>query len=156
MDDRLEVTPGFKFNDWELRGVPLRIEVGPKDVANGTFTLARRDLPGKEGKHVVPQEGAAAHVAKTLEAIQQNLYARALAFRQANTHEPNDYAELVEVVQRGWAYAWWCEGEACEAKVKEDSKATTRCMPLEQPGGEGACIVCGRPARRKVYFARAY
>jgi prolyl-tRNA synthetase len=156
VDDRSEVTPGFKFNDWELRGVPLRIEIGPKDVEKGSVALARRDLPGKAGKSFVPQSGLASTVEQTLQQIHQSLFDRALAFRQANTHDPRSYAELLEVVKSGWAYSWWCERQECEAKVKDDSKATTRCLPLEQPGGQGRCIVCGQPAERKVYFARAY
>jgi len=139
-----------------MRGVPLRIEIGPKDVEKGSVALARRDLPGKAGKSFVPQQGLAAQVEQTLQDIHQSLYDRALAFRQANTHDPRSYAELLEAVQNGWALSWWCESAACEAKVKEDAKATTRCLPLEQPGGQGRCIVCGQPAQRKVYFARAY
>jgi prolyl-tRNA synthetase len=156
VDDRSEVTPGFKFNDWELRGVPLRIEIGPKDVEKGSVALARRDLPGKAGKSFVPQQGLASQVEHTLQQIHQSLYDRALAFRQANTHDPRSYTDLLDAVQNGWAFSWWCESPACEAKVKEDSKATTRCLPLEQPGGQGLCIVCGQPAQRKVYFGRAY
>jgi len=91
-----------------------------------------------------------------LATIQQALFDRALAFRQANTHEPKNYAELAEVVQNGWALSWWCESAECEARVKEDTKATTRCIPMDQPGGEGPCVVCGQPSRRKVIFARAY
>jgi prolyl-tRNA synthetase len=156
VDDRSEVTPGFKFNDWELRGVPLRIEIGPKDVEKGSVALARRDLPGKAGKSFVPQQGLAAQVELTLQEIHQSLYDRALAFRKDHTHDPRSYADLLDAVQNGWALSWWCESPACEAKVKEDSKATTRCLPLEQPGGQGRCIVCGQPAQRKVYFGRAY
>jgi prolyl-tRNA synthetase len=156
VDDRSEVTPGFKFNDWEMRGVPLRIEIGPKDVQNGTVALARRDIPGKAGKSFVSQTNLAAQVGETLQKIQSSMYDRALAFRLAHTYDPKDYAELVEVLRNGWAYSWWCESAECEAKVKEDTKATTRCMPLDQPGGTGKCVVCGEPARRKVYFARAY
>jgi prolyl-tRNA synthetase len=156
VDDRSEVTPGFKFNDWEMRGVPLRIEIGPKDVEKGSVALARRDLPGKAGKSFVPQLGLAAQVEQTLDQIHMSLYERALAFRQANTHDPQSYDELLKVVQAGWALSWWCESAECEAKVKEASKATTRCIPLDQPGGEGRCIVCGQTARRKVFFARAY
>ena len=78
------------------------------------------------------------------------------AFRQANTAEPQDYAGLIEAVGKGWALAWWCESAECEAKVKEDSRATTRCIPLDQSDGEGKCIICGAPARRKVIFGRAY
>ena len=156
VDDRSEVTPGFKFNDWEMRGVPLRIEIGPKDVEKGTVALARRDIPGKAGKSFVPQTNLAAQVGEVLEKIHNSMYERALAFRQANTYDPRNYAELVEALQNGWAYSWWCESAECEAKVKEDTKATTRCMPIDQPAGAGKCIVCGEPAQRKVYFARAY
>jgi prolyl-tRNA synthetase len=156
VDDRTEVTPGFKFNDWEMRGVPLRIEIGPKDVEKGTVALARRDIPGKAGKSFVPQTNLADQVDETLQKIQSSLFERALAFRRANTYDPRTYAELVEALQNGWAYSWWCESAECEAKVKEDTKATTRCIPIDQPAGAGKCIVCGEPAQRKVYFARAY
>ena len=156
VDDRSEVTPGFKFNEWEMRGVPLRIEIGPKDVEKGSVALARRDLPGKAGKSFVSQNGLATQVEHTLQQIHQALFDRALAFRQANTHDPQSYAELVDAMQSGWALSWWCERAECEARVKEDSKATTRCIPLEQPDGVGRCIVCNEPAQRKVYFARAY
>jgi len=156
VDDRTEVTPGFKFNDWEMRGVPLRIEIGPKDLEKGTVAVSRRDLPGKAGKSFIPQANLLAQVAELLDSIHKSLYERALAFRQAHTHDPADYPALLAAVQDGWALSWWCENPACEAKVKEDSKATTRCLPLEQPGGEGKCIVCGAPAQRKVIFARAY
>jgi prolyl-tRNA synthetase len=156
IDAREEVTPGFKFNDWEMRGVPLRIEIGPKDVQKDSVAFARRDLPGKAGKSFVSREQLAAQVAETLQTIQASLYEKALAFREANTFDPKNYTELVEGVQKGFAYAWWCGGLECEAKVKEETKASTRCIPLEQPGNEGQCIVCGRSAKEKVYFARAY
>lgn len=156
LDDRSELTPGFKFNDWELRGVPLRIEIGPKDVAQGTVAFARRDIPGKQGKSFVSQDNLAAQVSEMLDTIQRALYERALKFRLENTHEPRDYAHLGEIVQSGWALAHWCGSLDCEAKVKEDFRATTRCIPLEQEAGEGACVVCGQPAERKVIFARAY
>jgi len=156
VDDRPEVTPGFKFNDWEMRGVPLRIEIGPKDVAKGSVALARRDIPGKAGKSFAPQQNLAQQVAQVLEDIHTSLHNRALAFRQANTYDPVDYPALVEAVTHGWAYSWWCESPECEAKVKDETKATTRCIPLDQPDGTVSCIVCGKPARRKVIFARAY
>ncbi len=156
VDNRSELTPGFKFNDWELRGVPLRIEIGPKDVEKGTVALARRDIPGRDGKAFVPQSQISTQVGDLLKDIQSALLARALAFRQANTHEVTDYGELSGVVQDGWANAWWCGSAACEAKVKEDTKATTRCIPLDQPGGQGVCAVCGEPAMQKVIFSRAY
>ncbi len=156
LDDRQEVTPGFKFNDWELRGVPLRIEIGPKDVEKGTVAFARRDQPGKAGKSFVPQTQLATQVGGTLEMIQAALFQRALEFRQAHTYNPLDYEELKEAVQNGWALSWWCGRAECEAKVKEDTKATTRCIPLEQEGGTGPCIVCGEKAQEKVIFGRAY
>jgi prolyl-tRNA synthetase len=81
---------------------------------------------------------------------------RATAFRDSHIFDPKDYAELIEVVQNGWAYSFWCESSECEAKVKEDTKATTRCIPLGQEEGPGKCIVCGKDAKHKVYFARAY
>jgi prolyl-tRNA synthetase len=156
VDTRENLTPGFKFNDWEMRGVPLRIEVGPKDVQKGTVALARRDRPGKAGKSFVPQENLAAQVEDILSDIQASLFERATAFRDANIYDPKDYEELKEVVKDGWAFSWWCGSAACETKVKEDTKATTRCIPLDQPGGTGKCIVCGEHAAEKVHFARAY
>jgi prolyl-tRNA synthetase len=156
MDEREGMSPGFKFNDWEMRGVPLRLELGPKDVAKGSVVLARRDRPGKEGKSFVPQQGIAAAVAQMLEEIQQALYDRALEFRKANTAEPADYGEFKKAVEKGFAFSWWCGGTDCEEKIKEETKATMRCIPLEQPGGSGKCIYCGQPAADKAIFAKAY
>lgn len=156
IDRRDGVTPGFKFNDWEMRGVPLRLEIGPKDVAQGTVTIARRDLPGKQGKHSVPLEGAAPAVAEELEAVQAALFQRALDFRAAHTHQPRSYDEFRQVVEAGWADAWWCGRRECEGAIKEDTKATTRNIPLDQPSGGGRCIRCGEPATERALFARAY
>lgn len=156
VDDRSEVTPGFKFNDWEMRGVPLRLEIGPKDVEKGSVMAARRDIPGRDGKSFLPQENIEQSVSELLAAIHTSLYEKAKAFRDSHIHDPKDYEELKTVVQDGWAFSWWCGDPACEAKVKEDTKATTRCIPMEQPGGSGKCIVCGNDASEKVYFAKAY
>jgi prolyl-tRNA synthetase len=104
----------------------------------------------------VPHIQLAAQVAEMLQTIQASLYDKALAFRKNNTHRPEDYAELTKIVETGFAYAWWCGSPECEQKVKDDTKATTRCIPLDQPDDAGNCIVCGQPARQKVYFARAY
>ena len=156
MDEREGASPGFKFNDWEMRGVPLRLELGPKDVAKASVVLARRDRPGKEGKSFVPQQGIASAVAEMLEEIQKSLYDRALAFRNANTVEPADYGEFKKAVEKGFAFTWWCGSSACEASIKEETKATMRCIPLEQPSGSGKCIYCGQAAREKAIFARAY
>ena len=156
VDLRTEVTPGFKFNDWELRGVPLRIEIGPKDVDNGVVTLARRHLPGKTGKSTLPLDQLSSQIGTILEEIQAALLERATRFRDEHIFDPKNYEELKEIVQNGWAYSWWCGSAECEAKVKEDAKATTRCMPLDQPDESGRCIVCGKTSQRKVYFAKAY
>jgi len=156
LDARDGMTPGFKFNDWEMRGVPLRVELGPKDLAKGTVVLGRRDKPGKEGKSFVPQQGLAATVAQALQDVQTALHDRALAFRNANTHETKDMGELKTAVEKGFALAWWCGSANCEARIKEETKATMRCIPLEQPGGSGKCIYCAAEAKEKAIFARAY
>ncbi|MGD8397388.1 MAG: proline--tRNA ligase, partial [Anaerolineae bacterium] len=157
VDDREEVTPGFKFNEWELRGVPLRIEIGPRDVEKQSVVLARRDVPGRPGKAFVPMDGVADAVGDMLETIQTAMLADATTFRDANIHEARTYDELAEVVAGGWARAYWCGDPACETRIKEDTKATSRNIPLDQEGaGAGACVVCGEPAEEWVYWARAY
>jgi prolyl-tRNA synthetase len=156
LDDRDELTPGFKFNEWELRGVPVRIEVGPKDVAKGTVILARRDQPGKEGKQIVKQNGLENVVAELLDEIHDSIYKRAKSFQEANMHSPKDYDEFIKAVEHGWANTWWCGDQACEAEIKDETKATTRCIPLDQNGEKGICIHCGQPATERVIFARAY
>jgi prolyl-tRNA synthetase len=156
MDERDGMSPGFKFNDWEMRGVPLRLELGPKDVAKASVVLARRDRPGKEGKAFVPQQGIAVAVAQLLDEIHKSLYDRALEFRKSRTVEPVDYGEFKKAVETGFAFAWWCGSGSCEEKIKEETKATMRCIPLEQPGGSGRCVYCEQPARERAIFARAY
>jgi len=163
MDEREGVSPGFKFNDWEMRGVPLRMELGPKDVAKASVVLARRDRPGKEGKLFVAQQGIAVPVMQMLEEVQKSLYDRALAFRKANTSEPAGYEAFKGAVEKGFAYAWWCGSAECEAKIKEETKATMRCIPLDptlggasSAAGSGKCIYCGQPANQRGIFARAY
>ena len=156
VDDRTEVTPGFKFNDWEMRGVPIRIEIGPKDVEKGSVAIARRDIPGREGKQFISQQGLGAFVGQLLLDIHQNLLKKATEFRDSNIHSPANYEELKTVVESGWAYSHWCGDAACEAKVKEDTRATTRCIPIRDNDESGACIVCGKPAEKKVYFAKSY
>jgi prolyl-tRNA synthetase len=156
LDEREGVSPGFKFNDWEMRGVPLRLEIGPKDLAKGSVVLARRDRPGKEGKSFVSQQGLAAAIVSLLDEIQQSLFERALEFRKTHTVEPVTYDEFKAAVENGFASSWWCGESACEQKIKDDTKATMRCIPLEQPGGEGKCVYCSQPATQKAIFARAY
>jgi len=156
VDAREELSPGWKFNDWEMRGVPLRIEIGPRDVEGGQVTLARRDQPGRAGKSTVPIEGVADAVTEALQNIQAALYQRALDFRLAHTRYPETFEALRQAVAEGFAYAWWCGSAACEARVKEETTATIRCIPLEQPGGSGPCIVCGEKAAEQAVFGRAY
>jgi prolyl-tRNA synthetase len=156
VDEREGLSPGFKFNDWEMRGVPLRIELGPKDVASGKAVLARRDRPGKEGKSSVEQGQIVESVERLLGEIQKSLHDRALEFRKANTREPQNYEEFKQAVEAGFAYSFWCGSSECEAKIKEETKATMRCIPLEQPGGAGVCIYCGKPATERGVFGRAY
>jgi prolyl-tRNA synthetase len=156
LDDRDQLTPGFKFNEWELRGVPLRIEIGPRDVENEQVVLARRDLPGREGKTPAPLDGLFAHVREMLDDVHTALYERAAAFQRENTHRAENYEQLAEAVATGFAVGRWCGSAACEERVKDDTKATTRCIPFEQPGGAGKCVVCGEDAPEEVVFARAY
>ena len=156
LDDREDVSPGFKFNDWEMRGVPLRIEIGPKDVAKGSVVLARRDKPGREGKSFAEQAGLSRVVAEMLVDIQQSLYDRALAFREAHTREVDDYNEFKAAIEVGFASAHWCGNQKCEAQIKEQTRATIRCIPFAQSAESGKCILCGATSQEKVIFARAY
>ncbi len=157
MDKREGLAPGFKFNDWEMRGVPIRVEIGPKDVQKNALVLARRDRPGKEGKQSVGRDQVAAAVREMLDSIQAALLAQATAFRDANIHEvEDDYDKFREILKDGWAFTWFCGGKECEAKIKEDNQAVSRCFPLDQSTGEGRCIACGQKATRRAYFAKAY
>jgi prolyl-tRNA synthetase len=156
LDEREGTSPGFKFNDWEMRGVPLRIEIGPKDVAKGTVVLARRDRPGKEGKSFVPQEGFSKAVLEALENIQKALYQRALDFRNSRTTDPKDYQEFKSAVEPGFAFSFYCGNPQCEKSIKDETKATLRCIPFDQPAGKGRCIYCGEVADKRAYFAKAY
>ncbi|MGQ9567714.1 MAG: proline--tRNA ligase [Anaerolineae bacterium] len=156
LDDREEFTPGWKFNDWEMRGVPLRVEIGPRDVEAGQVVLARRDVPGKAGKRAVPLAGVREQVVEMLSTIQKDLLERARQFRDEHTWEPKTYGEFAEVVQQGFAQAPWCGDAACEAAITQETKATARCIPFDQPEDKGTCIRCGREAQEVVLFARAY
>jgi prolyl-tRNA synthetase len=153
VDERDDLSPGFKFNDWEMRGVPLRMEIGPRDLAANQVTLARRD----SGEKIpVPIAELVTRVPQMLKEIQANLLRRATEFRDANIFPASDWDELVEAVGKGFARAWWCGSAECEAKLKEETKATTRCIPFDQPGGAGKCAVCGADAKEQALFARAY
>jgi prolyl-tRNA synthetase len=155
--DKRDYQPGFKFNDWEMRGVPVRLEIGPRDVAGGTVVAARRDMPGKEGKRVLQQEGIVASVKALLDDIQANMLAQATAVRDANTFDAANYDEFKAVIEAGgFARAWWTEDAAAEARIKAETGATHRNYPLEQPGGTGPHLLTGEPANRIAIFAKAY
>ena len=156
VDDREELSPGFKFNEWELRGVPLRLEVGPKEVAQDQVVLARRDVPGKAGKSSAPRAGLLDRVREALDTIQADMHRTAAAFRDANVHDAQNYDEFKALVEDGFARVWWAGSDADELKVKEETKATLRCIPLDQPGGEGVCFYTGKPANEIAIFAKAY
>ncbi|MFN8420401.1 MAG: proline--tRNA ligase [Anaerolineae bacterium] len=157
VDQREGLTPGFKFNDWEMRGVPTRVEIGPKDVQNNSVALARRDVPGKAGKQFVPRDGLAGVVSKLLIEIQANMLKQATEFRDSNIHEvEDDYKKFQEIVADAWAYTWFCGSAECEAKIKAENQAVSRNFPVDQPAGEGKCICCGEKATERALFAKAY
>ena len=156
IDDRDNVSPGFKFNQWELRGVPVRIEVGPKDVDKGSVAISRRDIPGREGKQFVSQDGLTERIVGLLDEIQSAVYDRAYKFRADHTHDVSTYAELSEAVKTGFARAYWAGSSDDEKKMQEDLKATVRCIPLDQPGTSGKCIITGQETSQQVIIARSY
>ena len=160
LDEREGPSPGWKFNDWEMRGVPLRVELGPKDVAKQSAVLARRDRPGREGK----VSASLADLPRTIEGllvdIQQSIHDKALAFRKSRTQDATNYEELKRAVETGFAFSHWCGSADCEAKIKEETRATMRCIPLDQDNEKSAhggnCVNCGKPAAERAIFARAY
>jgi prolyl-tRNA synthetase len=156
LDEREGQSAGWKFNDWEMRGVPVRVELGPKDVAKQAAVLARRDKPGREGKASVNLAELPVVIDKLLAEVQQSLHDKALAFRKANTHDAKNLEDLKRAVESGFALASWCGSGDCEAKIKEETRATMRCIPLEQEGAAGDCVSCGKPASDRAIFARAY
>jgi len=156
LDEREGFSPGWKFNDWEMRGVPLRVELGPKDVAKQSAVLARRDRPGREGKISAALADLPQTIHRLLVEIQQAMHDKALAFRKANTVEAKTYEDLKKAVETGFALSHWCGRGDCEAKIKEETRATMRCILLEQTGGPGTCVHCGEPAVEQAIFARAY
>jgi prolyl-tRNA synthetase len=156
--DWREETPGYKFNDWELKGVPVRMEVGPKDVQKGQAVLARRDTRAKE---FVPTDALAERVPALLDDVQRALYERALDMRRQRTVRVDDYAALVAAFagEEGnvFAEAHWCGDPACEARVKDETKATIRNIPFDMPEEQGVCVVDGKPGiGKRVVFAKAY
>ena len=155
IDDREQHRPGFKFNEWELKGVPVRLELGPRDAEANQATLARRDGGDKQA---VSLDQLGSVVRETLDDIQHGLRQAAEEFREVNTHHPRDFDELVATLleRGGFAVGRWCGSSDCEARVKEAAKATIRCLPLDPAPVDGACTVCGRPGVEEATWAQAY
>lgn len=155
-DRREQYTPGWKFNHWEQKGVPVRLNVGPKDVAGNVVEIARRDT--REKIRGVSMSGLENEVAGLLTAIQKNIFERALAFRKENTRQVADFSEFKSTLdeKNGFIEAHWCGSSSCEAAIKEESKATIRVIPFDWEAQDGNCIRCGSKATKKVVFARAY
>ena len=154
-DNRDTHKPGFKFNEYELKGVPLRIAIGPRDLENRTYELARRDTLTKE---TIAAEGISDLVVKLLEEIQDNLWSKALNHRSQNITNVQDYQTFKEVLEQkgGFISAHWDGTAETEDRIKEETKATIRCIPLDQKIEEGTCIYSGQPSKRRVLFAKAY
>ena len=151
--DDSDQTAGWKFNQWEMKGVPVRLEVGPKDIENKQVVLVRRDT---HEKYIVPMETLTDTVKKLLDDIHESLYNRALAFREAKTVDATTFEELKNGVNGGFVRAMWCGDRECEDAIKEKTGATTRCMPFEQKHLSDVCVHCGKPAKAMTYFAKSY
>ncbi len=154
LDDRDNVSPGFKFNHWEMKGVPVRIELGPKDIAEGKAVLVRRDGDGKEDRAL---QGVAAGLPALLDDIQRSLFRQAEEFRAEHTHVPENWEAFKALMAAGgFARCGWDGDPQTEAAIKADTKATIRCIPLDEDPTGLTCIRTGKPARHEVIFARAY
>jgi prolyl-tRNA synthetase len=156
LDDRDSQTPGWKFNEWEMRGVPLRLEIGPKDLEKAQVVLARRDT---REKSFVPMEGLAAEVERLLATIQDALFQRALAFRTDHTSETDSYEEFKQIMdgRPGFVIAPWCGSARCEADIKTETQATIRNLPFaSSPPAGKRCLKCNGDAIATAWFAKAY
>ena len=154
-DNRTTQKPGFKFAEWELKGVPVRLAIGPKDLENGTFEVARRDTLTKEVK---PADGIVTYIQDLLEQIQKDLFNKAVDYRKAHTTEVNSFEEFTEVLENktGFVLAHWDGTAATEEKIKDVTKATIRCIPLDRVEESGVCVFTGAPSKGRVLFAKAY
>jgi prolyl-tRNA synthetase len=154
-DDRETNKPGWKFADYELKGVPVRIAIGPRDLENSTVEIARRDTLEKE---TIPMKDVKAHITKLLDDIQENIFKKALKFRTENTFRVDKWSDFLEIIdnQGGFIMAHWDGTSETEEKIKEETKATIRCIPFEAEEEEGKCIYSGKPSKRRVLFARSY
>ena len=154
LDDRDTVSAGWKFNEWELKGVPVRLEIGPRDIEAGVVTAMRRDT---FEKIQLPLEGIEDAVKALLAAIAQNMFEQAKAFKEAHTYDAHNMEELTKGVETGFVRAAWCGERACEDEIKAKTNATSRNMPFEQENfPSDTCVCCGKPAKKIMYFAKAY
>jgi prolyl-tRNA synthetase len=159
VDDRDQYQPGFKFNEWELRGVPVRVELGPKDLAKNACVLARRDLPGKESKEMgVPLAAAPERIVTLLKQMQKDLLERARRFRDANSFEVNSWDEFKQKIEEpgGFLWAHWDGTRETEDRIAAETKATIRCIPFDRKQEAGKCVLTGKPSEGRVVFAKAY
>ena len=158
VDERDSMSPGFKFNHWEVRGVPLRIEIGPRDLKENHVLASARNNPGRDAKFTIPIEGIANAVKSKLEAIQNEMLEAALQFRNDHTFEIDSYEEFKKLLpeQPGFYKVWWDGTSTDETKIQEETKATVRCIPLEQREGSGKCFLTGRETTKTAIIARAY
>ncbi|MBI2220798.1 MAG: proline--tRNA ligase [Acidobacteria bacterium] len=155
LDDSDANTPGWKFAEWEMRGAPLRMEIGPKDLEKSQVVLARRDT---REKSMVPMEGLVERVTAMLDDIQQSLLARAVKFREEHTSQADDYEEFKRQMEGrpGFVIAGWCGGADCEALIKSETQATLRNIPLASTNRHRRCVKCGKPSPADAWFAKAY
>jgi prolyl-tRNA synthetase len=155
VDASEENSPGWKYAEWELRGVPLRLEIGPKDIEKAQVFSARRDT---REKAAIPFDGLGGRVQEVLAAIQANLLARARQFRDEHTSEAANWDEFVSAMagRPGFVIAAWCGSAECEAAIKADTQATLRNIPMGSPRVEGTCVKCGKPSSVRAWFAKAY
>ncbi|MDE2127255.1 MAG: proline--tRNA ligase [Armatimonadetes bacterium] len=156
VDDRENLSPGFKYNEWEVKGVPVRVELGPRDLASGSVMVARRDLPGRDGKQPFPLETATERIEALLTDIQASIYKRALDFRTSHTFEVETLSEFSDAIESGFAACWFDGDSGAEDEIQTRWKATVRLLPLEPPQGQGACFYTGRRTTRRAVFARSY
>jgi prolyl-tRNA synthetase len=159
IDRDFDKSPGFRFNEWELRGVPVRVEIGPKDLDKNACVLSRRDLPGKESKQTgVPLAEAPARIVAMLKQMQADLFERARKFRDANSHEVNSYEEFKQKIEDpgGFLCAHWDGTRETEDRIAAETKATIRCIPFDRQKEAGKCIVTAEPSPGRVVFAKAY
>ncbi len=153
--DDSEKSPGWKFSDQEIKGIPLRVEIGPKDIEAGHGVVVRRDT---REKITVAIDEIAERIPEIMEQMQKDMYERALKFRDEHTYDAVTYDEFKDTIANkpGFVRAMWCGDEACELKIKEDTTATSRCMPFEQHKLSDVCVCCGKPAKAMVYWGKAY